>query len=224
MNRCQHLNNLIKKMGNMAGGGNLPKAYQAVEYLEATGTQYIDTGVKAANELTFNAKFTTDHTPTGSGDNLALFGARTSASNRFFPIVLDWNMDFSYGYVSQYNRIQYQWYKNAMYDMTSFIGSNVITITRHGDYGWTYNTGTGGLFSGNVNLFMMAINSSYENRAVNIFIGKMYSGSIEQNSDKVRDFVPCYRRRDRKPGMFDAVTKQFFTNSGTGEFILGPET
>lgn len=37
----------------------------------------------------------------------------------------------------------------------------------------------------------------------------------------VRYFVPCYRKSDNKPGMYDLVTDSFFTNRGTGEFDYG---
>jgi len=38
----------------------------------------------------------------------------------------------------------------------------------------------------------------------------------------VRNMIPCYRRSDLKPGMYDTVNNVFYTNSGSGEFILGP--
>lgn len=37
-----------------------------------------------------------------------------------------------------------------------------------------------------------------------------------------RNFIPCYRKSDMKPGMYDTVTGTFYTNQGSGEFILGP--
>lgn len=59
---------------------------------------------------------------------------------------------------------------------------------------------------------------------VSLFIGDIFEFRITENNATILDFIPCYRKSDRKPGMYDTVTKQFFTNSGTGEFILGPET
>ena len=31
--------------------------------------------------------------------------------------------------------------------------------------------------------------------------------------------IPCYRKSDNKPGLYDTVTKEFYTNQGTGEFL-----
>ena len=37
--------------------GNLPSAYQQVEYLESTGTQYIDTGVTPSDLIGFDINY-----------------------------------------------------------------------------------------------------------------------------------------------------------------------
>lgn len=40
-------------------------------------------------------------------------------------------------------------------------------------------------------------------------------------SDKLlMEFIPCVRKSDSKPGMYDTVTKTFYTNAGSGEFIV----
>ena len=38
-----------------------------------------------------------------------------------------------------------------------------------------------------------------------------------------RHFVPCYRKSDNKPGMFELVTQKFHVNQGSSEFELGPD-
>jgi len=37
------------------------------------------------------------------------------------------------------------------------------------------------------------------------------------------DLVPCYRKSDNKPGMYDKVHNTFYTNVGTGDFTVGPD-
>jgi hypothetical protein len=46
--------------------------------------------------------------------------------------------------------------------------------------------------------------------------GKIFYCKI---SDRVNLF-PCVRKADSKPGMYDTVSKTFYTNAGTGEFIV----
>lgn len=46
---------------------------------------------------------------------------------------------------------------------------------------------------------------------------------IAVNGTKAFNLVPCYRKSDNKPGMYDIINDTFYTNAGTGEFVLGPE-
>ena len=39
----------------------------------------------------------------------------------------------------------------------------------------------------------------------------------------IGDFIPCYRKSDSEPGMYDFVTNTFFTNAGTGTIGVGPD-
>lgn len=50
-----------------------------------------------------------------------------------------------------------------------------------------------------------------------------YSFKIWNGDTKLRDFIPCYRKSDTVAGMYDIVNKVFYTNCGTGQFLLGPE-
>lgn len=47
--------------------------------------------------------------------------------------------------------------------------------------------------------------------------------SINENGTPIREFIPCYRKADNKPGMYDIVNNVFYTNAGTGEFTVGPD-
>jgi hypothetical protein len=35
--------------------------------------------------------------------------------------------------------------------------------------------------------------------------------------------IPCYRKADNVAGMYDLFSGEFYTNAGTGEFIIGPD-
>lgn len=51
---------------------------------------------------------------------------------------------------------------------------------------------------------------------------KLYRAQILEGTTIKQDWIPCYRRSDMCPGMYDIVGRQFKTNAGTGEFLLGP--
>lgn len=39
----------------------------------------------------------------------------------------------------------------------------------------------------------------------------------------IRELIPCYRKADLVAGMYDRVNGVFYTNAGTGSFIVGPD-
>lgn len=44
-----------------------------------------------------------------------------------------------------------------------------------------------------------------------------------QNGKEIAHFIPCYRKSDNVAGMYDIVRQQFFVNSGSGSFTVGPD-
>ena len=55
------------------------------------------------------------------------------------------------------------------------------------------------------------------------FVGRLFFASLYSNHVKVADLVPCYRKSDNKPGMYDLVNNVFYTNQGGGDFTVGPD-
>lgn len=55
------------------------------------------------------------------------------------------------------------------------------------------------------------------------FIGKLFYLKLFMEDELVFDLVPCYRKSDNKPGLYDAVNDVFYTNEGTGEFTVGED-
>jgi len=51
---------------------------------------------------------------------------------------------------------------------------------------------------------------------------KFFKYNLLENNILKFYLIPCYRISDNKPGMYDLVNGAFYTNAGTGEFILGP--
>lgn len=52
---------------------------------------------------------------------------------------------------------------------------------------------------------------------------RIYYLKFYYQNDLIRDFIPCYHKVSGEIGMYDPVTKTFFTNQGTGSFMKGPE-
>lgn len=71
------------------------------------------------------------------------------------------------------------------------------------------------------NIYMLNCNGNEANIGP---FGRLYAFTMaDANGNLIRDFIPCYRKTDGVIGAFDMVTKQFFTNSGTGDFTKGAD-
>jgi len=46
--------------------------------------------------------------------------------------------------------------------------------------------------------------------------------SVTRGTSIIVKLIPCYRKSDMKPGMYDVVNGEFKTSATSGEFILGP--
>ena len=54
-----------------------------------------------------------------------------------------------------------------------------------------------------------------------LWYGKIYETSVTRNGEIVLNLIPCYKKADGEIGMFDTVSKTFFSNVGSGEFTKG---
>ena len=186
--------------------------YQTVEYLESTGTQWIDLGIP----LTQNSKVemlisNLDTSATGG----KIFGSRSSATENNFSVLFgqvggiqSLVVDFC-NYRD--NRFAYAFGEDEFYEIS--VSSSMMKINESEQVVSVYTD-----FTTPSNAYLFNCSGSYPaaygNATMRVHYCKMYDGdSLE------RDFVPCYRKSDGKSGMYDLATKTFFTNAGTGEFI-----
>ncbi|MCQ2582187.1 MAG: hypothetical protein MJ170_04425 [Alphaproteobacteria bacterium] len=189
-----------KGSGNFIAGGTgiLPAGYTQLEYIEATGTQYINLGTLSSGsvEVVFS--------PT----------RLTGASNTGYDGILGANSNPQLGW---YSTGWTQGNTGSNYPYNPEIGK-VYT------YKWTANDGklyidnvsTGISRTGTLTLKLFQCEGTgkpsrcYEYRQYNS------TGNLQVN------LIPA-KNSSGVIGMYDTVTKTFFTNSGTGNFIAGPE-
>lgn len=186
----------------------LPTEYQQVEYLEATGTQYIDTGIYPVLSDGLYAKL---QYISGDLNNYRPFGGYNPG------VAIDsvtglriWTLNnFS---ISPTNK------------MTD---GNIHTIQCSEDGTWDYDGET-----------VLASKPIQDQTGVTItlfkanYIGgvlygtgtsRMYAFRYFRNGETIRDFVPCYRKSDSVAGLYDVINDVFYTNAGSGTFTVGPD-
>ena len=187
----------------------LPDEYQEVEYIESTGTQYIDTGVIGKNGIRILAKMG------WATLSNSLFGSRKNISNtRFYVTYYASKIDFGYG-----SDITSDIYPQArqLYE----IDFDTRNRTKRFGVDGVYKT-TNSDMDTECNIFIFGANRPYTTNQLSESIFKSMV-ITDANNEIIRNFIPCYRKSDDEIGMYDTVSKTFFTNAGTGTFLKGAD-
>ena len=186
--------------------GGLP--YDAeIEYIESTGTQYIDTGITLVYatdvvEMSLNISITSGSSRQLNGTNGFLFFG-VNASSKF---------EVSGTAAGTYDSSFHNWY------LRSITGKRIIGVIDGGVYsgGSTVNTNTS-----IYNLCLFAIGGT-NGAAAQLFIKqKLKNTVIKKNGIVVRDFIPV--RVGQVGYLYDRVSGELFGNAGTGNFTLGSD-
>ena len=183
---------------------SLPSGYKRLEYIQSTGTQYIDTLFKPNS----NTKFVVDLQI--SNNSCHVFGARTSYLKK--ALCLFWKSNSAVA-------IQVG---NTQFDAGAFdeTARHQVTMTAtelymDGNLQKSYSTD---YFQCEQNAWLMSCYSSSESEYAS---GKLYSCQIYDNGALIRDYIPC-QTTSGEIGLWDDVNSVFYGNAGTGTFTAGP--
>lgn len=192
----------------------LPTEYQEVEYIESSGTQYIDEEFRPSGE---NVRILTDYMYLSSPNGKSLFGAETTDSDATFPITFYHTSDtVSSFYVgSSRNIIDYTVVINIRYLLDCHANNGAFTADLNGDKQTATYSGS---LAKTLNMFMFTNNWQ---QGAQTIAARLYARKIWDNDELVRDYVPCYRKADNVAGLYDLVTGTFFANAGSGTFAVG---
>ncbi|MCQ2581723.1 MAG: hypothetical protein MJ170_01950 [Alphaproteobacteria bacterium] len=187
--------------------------YVQLEYIESTGTQYIDTEF----EGNLNTRFFVEFEPTrGSSDyNSAIIGGSMINSTQVITILIPIASGMSR--TNRFGNKELQFPDNKCFLNNKYtIETDKNSIRLDGVPQGYFNTTNN--FQTNTTLYIFNINQS------NIQVGnlRIYKSKIWDNDVLVRDFIPVLDVNNI-PCMLDKVEGKFYYNQGTGEFIAGPE-
>ena len=188
------------------GGEGLPDGYTALEYIQSSGTQYIDTGRK----LTQNSDITIDFMIVGEIiRNAGMFGSRTSASENNLSLYQSVSPNVFAGDFSEYRKHRFT--------AASSLERTKIRMNKAGVWvndilkkSWSdvadFETPTNGL------IFDVGNNNWSGNKAVM----RLYSYT---DGDAQR-LAPCLDANG-VPCLYDLIGKTALYNQGAGSFIWG---
>lgn len=192
----------------------LPNEYTALEYIESTGTQYIDTDFKP--KTTSRIQMRALPTKTVSAYT-AFFGCRTDSSQTASD-------SFSFAATTA-TTIRSDYFGTNQSATVSTILSDTIIDKKQNiltAYGQTItNKAKTSEQSSTNNLTIFALNTASKNEISYYISMKLYYCKIWDNGSLVRNLIPA-KNSSGTLGLYDAVNNVFYTNAGTGTFTAGP--
>lgn len=182
----------------------LPTEYQRVEYIESTGTQWINTGYYAST------KKTSAHigvTPKSKASIQGICGARNNnlaadatSCNVFYMTNNTFRLDWALGSTSASVATALNIYSEIQ--CARLVSDTDVDMD-------------GPFLVGNFSNGSVPFSTG--------FVGRIHFAKLYDNGKPVRYLIPCYRKLDGIIGMYDTVNDVFYTNAGTGTFGKGPD-
>lgn len=199
------------------GGSSIPSGYQKVEYIQpkAIGA-FIRTGVLFGEDTKTTIEFEFEENP--SADFGFVLGVFDGATDQYAISKI-------YGSNTEcYARSFHSTNSTRAYVKTSISGKHLAVLHNEyvildGEKSENFGNVPNGIYGHELPLFASFQKST--NKIINFSLCKISSVQIEQGGVLVRDLIPCFRKADNIAGMYDLVSGEFYTNSGTGTFEVG---
>lgn len=197
----------IQMFVNTGVSTTIPSGLLGLEYIESTGTQYIDTGIKASKNLKVEA----DIDVSAASGLVMILGDYTSGS--YFSW---WRQNTTmYAYYGSNNKTlaeltgKRKYISNNTNNIWSIDTSQITVTPNSSDFSKNGN-----------NLYLFSVNNGGNYNKASM---KLYSCKIYDNGTLVRDFIPARRISDGKAGLWDKVNLKFYTDENGGNFTAGTE-
>ena len=195
-------------------GGGLPDGFTAVEYIQTSGSQRIDTGVKSSASVGMSADFCL--VDTRRNQNLAQTYSEPEHYQLLVLMATNWDgtVKFTCGYFNTVKPLKEVDTNRHIYH---FNVDGQYTVEMDGiQYAKADPSKT--TFPADArNLYLFARNSPYVDGYAYM---KLYSCAMYDVGVKIRDFKPCLDA-DGVPCLYDLISKTAFYNQGTGSFTWG---
>lgn len=200
--------------------GELPIGYKKLKYLESSSKQAINTGVIGNQDTAFTITFRQiNYVNTWR----QIFGARKDSSKEGNWIMVGaangargvrgsfgefGSTTSGIGPTTAYLGIgayDFNWHTVSCKKFT-FLVDNVkhYTVPNHDNFSTTFP----------IHIFAFC-DGGVVTQYIDVCVASL---QLSSGGIITRDFIPALRLKDRKPGMYDSVTDDFFVNVGDGEF------
>lgn len=215
------------------GGGSLPSAYQQVEYLKRSKSNlgaYILLDLTVSEGLNFETILSVETAPSGSSSryDTTILGTDINWSNKGYSIGFS-NMYIQYSngfyFHMQYSVLDNRTFTNYFPTSNEFVkykfengncyADDVLLVSGNNfaDFGTIS-------FSPKIAIFSLNRSGSIVNGTPT---GDICIKSLRfyKNGQDVCNLIPCYRKSDYEPGLYDVVGMKFYSNVGTNQLEVG---
>ena len=180
----------------------LPSGYTQLKYIEASGTQYIDTGIVPNANTRVVMDFQLNEANTANQALFAVAGQFSfrwyGSSSRFRANGAD-NVDFPTTIDGEARHTVDKTATACTIDGEQSVTTTAATVT--------------------LSLYLLAQHTT--SGVSNYASARLYSCQIYDNGTLIRDFVPA-KNSGGTVGLYDTVNGVFYTNAGSGAFAEGP--
>lgn len=185
---------------------SLPGGYTELEYIQSSGTQYLDSGVTFEKTDTVEFEILWTVTPPSSGTYVC--------GNYYMQVGMGTS---GYGIYAASNTKAYGTKDRMRVTFASVQETLLVNDAQVFTHDWS------GQNLSNVKLGILKLgmegNAWYSSAPVS---AKVYSCTIKKGGALVRNFIPC-KNAAGVIGLWDDVNSVFYQNAGSGVFTAGPE-
>ncbi|MBR1587233.1 MAG: hypothetical protein IJ658_02800 [Kiritimatiellae bacterium] len=209
-------------MGLAIGAAVAADTYdRRVQYLESSGTQYIDTGIIPSWNTTFKGDYEYLATVPGSGNYDMIAGVRTTGagSTRYYPVSLDGSL----------MKVRYV-YSSIQLRKTHLVRTRRSIIFNDENHhvfvdGEDMGEFTAQLSAATRTCWLFGCNSESTSLTKDHWYSaaRIYGCEFVTNGVLARKFIPVVDANG-EACMFDEVEEKLYRNLGTGTFTAGPDT
>lgn len=202
---------------------SLPDGYTKLEYIQSTGTQYIDTQYLCSPTTVPNTRYVLEGYASniavgnnwwangiGGNDNLSFYVGLNYYNSALYFVYGDGKAGVRTNSTGSYNT-RYKWdldMYHSTYKVWDSTGTQLLV-----DITPDKQTPTASQYLTLCRWRYAAGSTGY------LFSMRIYNVELYTSDALKMKLVPALRNSDSKPGLYDVVNDCFYTNDGTGEFV-----
>lgn len=189
-------------------GRSQQSLYTELEYIESTGTQYIDTKYICSNDTKIEIDFTVVNFDTRLNALFGIIDASVGANSYFYSWINNKKLQLRFGPDGKTMSTELE--IGQRYVLIQ--GKQKASVNDVELGGWS-----NALTKATNSIFLMALRNntiaSYQ------FKGRIYGFKIYENDILAMDLIPVFDNKIGVACMYDKISNEFLYNKGTGKFL-----